>query len=304
MLDAPVVGFEQVVSETGEPLAIPFNAAPVPPKTLPVLMNSEVPFGHLLGVLPAFVESENVVVPVPCQVIVPATVLPVPSFLKLTTADPLPPVAVGFVQAVSVNVAVNFLMLTTDFGLLHVAGGAAAVAVPANGTASNEPAASATAIKPFGPVRRIDSPSDRFRHGSLVWVVSHRTLAAATQSPAWKPRHCRRAPGTVARTDSSSSKPRRVTASASARSRPRKALEPGELVFPSPLGGTVPASQFRHRVWSPACVAAGLGEVLKIDGKDHYDGLRLHDLRHSAVALWIAAGASPKEIATRAATRL
>src|SRR5450631_3996136 len=111
MVDAPVFGFEHVVSETGEPFGIPFNAAPDPPRTLPVLMNSEVPVGHLLGVLPAFVASENVVLPVPCQVIVPATALPVPSILKLTTADPLPPVAFGFVHAVSTNVAVSFLML-------------------------------------------------------------------------------------------------------------------------------------------------------------------------------------------------
>ncbi len=82
-----------------------------------MLTNSEVPFGHLFGVLPAAVESEKVVVPVPCQVILPATALPLPTVLKLTTADPLPPVAFVFVQAVSVNVAVNFLMLTTDFGL-------------------------------------------------------------------------------------------------------------------------------------------------------------------------------------------
>jgi integrase len=32
----------------------------------------------------------------------------------------------------------------------------------------------------------------------------------------------------------------------------------------------------------------------------HYEGLRIHDLRHTAVALWIAAGASPNEIAKRA----
>ena len=38
----------------------------------------------------------------------------------------------------------------------------------------------------------------------------------------------------------------------------------------------------------PAAAAAGL------------DGLRPHDLRHTAVALWIAAGASPREIAARA----
>jgi integrase len=30
------------------------------------------------------------------------------------------------------------------------------------------------------------------------------------------------------------------------------------------------------------------------------EGLRIHDLRHTVVALWIAAGAGPKEVATRA----
>ncbi len=39
---------------------------------------------------------------------------------------------------------------------------------------------------------------------------------------------------------------------------------------------------------APATRAAGL------------DGLRIHDLRHTAVALWIAAGANPKEVAPRA----
>jgi integrase len=65
-------------------------------------------------------------------------------------------------------------------------------------------------------------------------------------------------------------------------------LEPGALVFPAPEGGPVRASLWRRRVWQPAVNAAGL------------EPLRLHDLRHSAVAFWIAAGASPKEIAARA----
>ena len=77
-------------------------------------------------------------------------------------------------------------------------------------------------------------------------------------------------------------------------------LEPGDLVFTAPQGGTIRASQFRRRIWTPACVAAGLGTLTTVDGKEHYEGLRLHDLRHSAVALWIAAGASAREIATRA----
>lgn len=63
---------------------------------------------------------------------------------------------------------------------------------------------------------------------------------------------------------------------------------PGPLVFPAPEGGYLRASGFRRRFWTPATKAAGV------------DGLRLHDLRHTAVALWIAAGASPKEVAARA----
>jgi integrase len=74
----------------------------------------------------------------------------------------------------------------------------------------------------------------------------------------------------------------------------------GGLVFAAPAGGTIRASQFRKRIWYPACIAAGLGTLTKVNGREHYEGLRLHDLRHSAVALWIAAGASAKEIATRA----
>lgn len=65
-------------------------------------------------------------------------------------------------------------------------------------------------------------------------------------------------------------------------------LEPDGLVFTAPEGGPMRASLFRRRFWHPAVDAAGLAP------------LRIHDLRHTAVAFWIAAGASPKEIATRA----
>jgi integrase len=67
--------------------------------------------------------------------------------------------------------------------------------------------------------------------------------------------------------------------------------EPGDLesfVFTAPQGGPLRVTGFRARVWRPATRAAGL------------DGLRIHDLRHTAVALWIAAGANPKEVAARA----
>jgi integrase len=47
-------------------------------------------------------------------------------------------------------------------------------------------------------------------------------------------------------------------------------------------------SNFRVKVWLPAIRVAGLAP------------LRPHDLRHTAVALWIAAGANPKEVSVRA----
>jgi integrase len=60
------------------------------------------------------------------------------------------------------------------------------------------------------------------------------------------------------------------------------------FVFTAPQGGPLRVTGFRARVWRPATRTAGL------------DGLRIHDLRHTAVALWIAAGANPKEVAARA----
>ena len=36
------------------------------------------------------------------------------------------------------------------------------------------------------------------------------------------------------------------------------------------------------------------------DKKLRYERLRIHDLRHTALAVWIAAGASPTEVAARA----
>ena len=63
---------------------------------------------------------------------------------------------------------------------------------------------------------------------------------------------------------------------------------PTDFVFRAPGGGTLRTSNFRRNFWRPAILAANL------------DGLRIHDLRHTAVALWIAAGASPKEVAQRA----
>jgi integrase len=64
--------------------------------------------------------------------------------------------------------------------------------------------------------------------------------------------------------------------------------DPEAFVFTAPEGGPLRVHGFRARVWRPATRAAEL------------DGLRIHDLRHTAVALWIAAGANPKEVSARA----
>ena len=63
---------------------------------------------------------------------------------------------------------------------------------------------------------------------------------------------------------------------------------PDDLVFRAPEGGPVRLASWRRRYWAPAVQAAELSP------------LRPHDLRHTAVALWIAAGATPREIASRA----
>ncbi len=63
---------------------------------------------------------------------------------------------------------------------------------------------------------------------------------------------------------------------------------PDGLVFTAPEGGPLRRSNYRQKVWLPAIARAGL------------DGLRFHDLRHTAVALWIAAGANVLEVKQRA----
>jgi integrase len=61
-----------------------------------------------------------------------------------------------------------------------------------------------------------------------------------------------------------------------------------DLVFTAPEGGSIRRTNFRRRVWEPAVRAAGLDPPP-----------RFHDLRHTAAALMIAAGAHPKAIQSR-----
>lgn len=64
--------------------------------------------------------------------------------------------------------------------------------------------------------------------------------------------------------------------------------DPNGLVFTSAPGGVLRNQNFRRRVFDPAVARAGVGP------------LRPHDLRHTAVSLWIDAGVDALEIARRA----
>ena len=62
---------------------------------------------------------------------------------------------------------------------------------------------------------------------------------------------------------------------------------PAGLVFPATEGGSMGRSNFRRRHWLKATRKAGL------------EGLRFHDLRHTAATLAVAAGASTRDLMER-----
>lgn len=69
---------------------------------------------------------------------------------------------------------------------------------------------------------------------------------------------------------------------------PNSAPGPDGLVFTAPEGGPLRLPTWRRRFWAPAVEAAGLAP------------LRVHDLRHTAVSLWIATGTNVKAVSVRA----
>lgn len=71
----------------------------------------------------------------------------------------------------------------------------------------------------------------------------------------------------------------------------RSAFPSTGLVFTSPDGAQVRANNLRRRQWADAVAVAGL------------DGFTFHDMRHTAVSLWVAAGASDLEVAKWAGHR-
>jgi len=73
-----------------------------------------------------------------------------------------------------------------------------------------------------------------------------------------------------------------------------------DLVFTNQHGNPVGKS-FRHNVWLPALARAGLITMTRRSGRvpSYGRGPTFHDLRHTAVALAIQAGAHPKAIQSR-----
>jgi integrase len=69
------------------------------------------------------------------------------------------------------------------------------------------------------------------------------------------------------------------------------AQHPEDLLWPNSRGDYQALSVLRSRIWKPATEAVDLV------------GFRIHDLRHTAISLWIAAGDDPKKIAVRAGHR-
>jgi integrase len=62
-------------------------------------------------------------------------------------------------------------------------------------------------------------------------------------------------------------------------------LASGDLIWTAACGSPLIDANFRGRVWRPATIAADL------------EGLRIHDLRHTCIAMWSRSLASPRAAA-------
>jgi integrase len=68
------------------------------------------------------------------------------------------------------------------------------------------------------------------------------------------------------------------------------------LLFTAPGGGPLRYTNWLRRVWYPATIAAGLGEMVedKATGSRRYEGLGFHDLRRASATGLVAAGVDVK----------
>lgn len=79
------------------------------------------------------------------------------------------------------------------------------------------------------------------------------------------------------------------------------AADADALLFPSPTGDLLRYSNWLRRVWYPACAAAGLGTLRKVDGRSSelYEGLGFHDLRRASATGLVSGGIDIKTAQTR-----
>lgn len=95
-------------------------------------------------------------------------------------------------------------------------------------------------------------------------------------------------------------------------------MKPDQLVFTSVTGEVVRLHNFRSRVWQRAAIDASLGRIMPCERlagaetcvfckpgsagakRGHYVGPNIHDLRHTAVSLWIKLGSNPLQVMERA----
>ncbi|HEX4529423.1 MAG TPA: tyrosine-type recombinase/integrase, partial [Acidimicrobiia bacterium] len=81
----------------------------------------------------------------------------------------------------------------------------------------------------------------------------------------------------------------------------RTAADPDELVFPAPEGGPLRYTNWRRRIWQPACIAAGVGTLVKDPEtmKERYEGAGFHDLRRANATGLVLARVDLKTAQTR-----
>ncbi len=97
-------------------------------------------------------------------------------------------------------------------------------------------------------------------------------------------------------------------------------MHPDQLIFTAPNGGPVRLHNFRARYWYAATIKAGIGKMVPCERfanpeatcalckpgstvgskSGHYVGPNIHDLRHTAVSLWIDQGANILQVSRRA----
>jgi integrase len=73
------------------------------------------------------------------------------------------------------------------------------------------------------------------------------------------------------------------------------------LVFVAPEGGPLRYSNWLRRVWQPACVGAGLGRMVEVEGRrtKRYEGPGFHDLRRVNATALVAEGVDVKTAQAR-----